>query len=157
MNRALQIISENKSAGVSHGYDFEIYRTTAELVKHTCLIYLDLSNLEYAIKEAHINRFIDYNVSLKSLLNAQQIIESSLKRRENVYNDLVSVYEETRLPKGFSTKDKSFFWQQDRARHFAFRRPDMTFLIYDEQLLDMEGYLEKLKDYIEYFRETAIN
>jgi len=29
----------------------------------------------------------------------------------------------------------------------------MTFLIYDEQLLDMEGYLEKLKAYMEYYKE----
>ncbi len=28
----------------------------------------------------------------------------------------------------------------------------MTFLIYDEQLLDMEGYLEKLKAYIRYYK-----
>jgi predicted amidohydrolase len=157
MNRALQIISENSSANLNHGYDFDIFRTTAELVKHTCLTYLDLSNLEYAVKDAHNNRFIDYNVSLNSLLKAQEIIESSLKRRADVFTDLVSVYEETRLPKGLSTDQKTFFWQQDRARHFAFRRPDMTFLIYDEQLLDMEGYLERLKDYIEYFKTAGMN
>jgi hypothetical protein len=157
MNRALQIITANKNAGISHSYDLEIFRTTAELVKHTCLTYQDLSNLEYAVKEAHVNRFIDYNVSLGCLLKAQQIIENSLKRRENVFSDLVSVYEETRLPKGLSVKDKPYFWQQDRARHFAFRRPDMTFLIYDEQLLDMEGYLEKLKAYTEYFKKTGMN
>jgi hypothetical protein len=157
MNRALQIITATKNAGISHSYDLEIFRTTAELVKHTCLTYIDLSNLEYAVKEAHVNRFIDYNVSLGCLLKAQQIIENSLKRRENVFSDLVSVYEETRLPKGLSVKDKPYFWQQDRARHFAFRRPDMTFLIYDEQLLDMEGYLEKLKAYTEYFKKTGMN
>jgi hypothetical protein len=132
-------------------------RTSAEMVKHTCLTYLDLSNLEYAIKDAHVNRFIDFNVSLSNLLKAQQIIENNLKRREYIFNDLVSTWEETRLPKGFSTKDKPFFWQQDRARHFAYRRSDMTFLIYDEQLLDMEGYLEKLKAYIEYFKVTCLN
>ena len=157
MERALEVVEENKKANLKHGNDFEIYRTTAELVKHTCLTYIDLSNLEYAIKEAHNKRFIDYNASLNSLIKAQQIIESSLKRRAVVFSDLVSVYEETRLPKGFSTADKEFFWQQDRARHFAFRRPDMTFLIYDEQLLDMEGYLEKLKVYIESFKKNSMN
>jgi hypothetical protein len=29
----------------------------------------------------------------------------------------------------------------------------MSFLIWDEQLLDIEGYLEKLKNYTEFFRE----
>ena len=157
MDRALKIIADNKQKDVRHDYDFEIFRTTAELVKHTCLTYLDLSNLEYSIREAHNKRFIDYDASLNSLLKAQQIVESSLKRRTGVFNDLVSAYEETRLPKGYSTKDKPYFWQQDRARHFAFRRPDMTFLIYDEQLLDIEGYLEKLKAYIEYFKAAGMN
>jgi hexosaminidase len=152
MERALQIIENNIKAEADHSYDFEIFRTTAELVKHTCLTYIDLSNLEYTIRKAHVNRFVDYNVSLDNLLKAQQIIENILKRRGTVFDDLVKTYEETRLPKGFSTSDKAFFWQQDRARHFAFRRPDMSFLIYDEQLLDMEGYLEKLKAYIEFFK-----
>ena len=29
----------------------------------------------------------------------------------------------------------------------------MTFLIYDEQLLDMEGYLEKLKTYTGFYED----
>jgi hexosaminidase len=157
IDTALTIIKNNKNVNVKHRYDFEIFRTSAELIRHTCLTYLDLSNLEYAVKEAHVNRFVDYNVSLGNLLKAQQIIENGLKRRENVFNDLVATYEETRLPKGYSTIDKTFFWQQDRARHFANRRPDMTFLIYDEQLLDLEGYLDKLKAYVEYFKTTCLN
>ncbi len=157
MNRALQIIADNKTAMIKHPYDLEIFRTTAELVRHTCLTYLDLSNLEYTIREAHVNRFVDYNVSLNSLLKAQKIIENCLDRRKEVFTDLVSTYEQTRLPKGYSTSDKPYFWQQDRARHFAFRRPDMSFLIYDEQLLDMEGYLEKLKAYIEFFKTHSMN
>jgi len=152
MNKVLQIVDDNKKAGVKHAYDFEIFRTSAELIKHTCLTYLDLSKLEYTIREAHVNRFVDYNVSLDNLLKAQKIVENTIKRREIVFNDLVSIYEETRLAKGLSTDDKSYFFQQDRARHFANRRPDMTYLIYDEQLLDMEGYLEKLKTYTEYFK-----
>ena len=156
MNRALQIIDDNIKAGADHSYDFEIFRTTAGLIKHTCLTYIDLSNLEYTIRKAHVNRFVDYNVSLNNLLKAQQIVENILKRRGSVFDDLVKTYEKTRLPKGLSTSDKAFFWQQDRARHFAFRRPDMSFLIYDEQLLDMEGYLEKLKAYIEFFKVNGM-
>jgi len=53
-----------------------------------------------------------------------------------------------------STPEKQFFHRQDRAWHFAFRRADMSYLIYDEQLLGLEDYLEKLRDYIEWYRET---
>jgi hexosaminidase len=153
MDRALEIIGENKKAGVRHPYDFELFRTIVELVKHTGMVYSDLSDLENAITLAHRSRYIDHNISLENLVKAQHIIENILERREVMYNDLVKTWEESRLPKGYQTDDKPFFWMQDRARHFAFRRPDMSFLIYDEQLLDMEGYLEKLKAYIEYFRE----
>jgi hexosaminidase len=152
MNRALEIIENIKKTDVKHIYDFEIFRTSAELIKHTCLTYKDLSDLEYAIKEAHVNRFVDYNVSLSSLKKAELLVISILQRRDTVFKDLVKTYELTRFPKGMSTPDKKYFWQQDRARHFAFRRPDMTFLIYDEQKLHIEGYLEKLKAYIDYFK-----
>lgn len=157
MERVLQITDKNIKAGADHQYDFEIFRTTAELVRHTCLTYMDLSKLEYLIREAHANRFIDYNVSHNRLVEATKLLENLLKRRKEVFDDLVSTYELTRLPKGLSTDSKKFFWQQDRARHFAFRQPDMSFLIYDEQLLDIEGYLEKLKDYIEYFKVNSMN
>jgi hexosaminidase len=52
-----------------------------------------------------------------------------------------------------STPEKEFFHEQDRARHFAFRTADMSYLIYDEQLLGIEEYLEKLREYKYFFRE----
>jgi len=156
MDKALDLISRTKPVTPKHAYDLEIMRTTADLVRHTCLTYIDLSNLEHTIRDAHVNRFEDCNKSLQSLVMAQKLLENTLKRRDSVFNDLVTVYEQTRLPKGYSTQEKQYFWQQDRARHFGFRRPDMSFLIYDEQLLDIEGYLEKLKNYIEYFKANSM-
>lgn len=157
MDTVLYIVERNKKLGVNHEYDFELFRTSAELIRHTCQTYIDLSTLENTIKNAHENRFVDYNISLNDLLYAQHIVEKILQQRETVFNDLVSIYEKTRLPKGYSTEEKSYFWQQDRARHFANRQPDMSFLIYDEQMLDIEGYLQKLKDYIEFFKKNSMN
>jgi hypothetical protein len=51
-----------------------------------------------------------------------------------------------------STGEKEFFHRQDRARHFAFRRADMSYLICDEELLGLEEYRERLLDYIAYYR-----
>ena len=157
MEKVLGLIKINENADVRHRYDFEIFRTTANMIKHTCLTYIDLSNLEYTIREAHVNRFVDCQASVNSLVKAQNIIRSTLARRDSIFTDLVRTYEETRLPRGFSSENKKYFWQQDRARHFGFRRPDMSFLIYDEQLLDMEGYLEKLKSYTNSFKGICLN
>ena len=53
-----------------------------------------------------------------------------------------------------STPEKKYVHGRDQQRNFANRRPDLSFMIYDEQLLGLEDYLEKLRDYIEWYRET---
>jgi hexosaminidase len=154
MNEALRIIESNKKSGIKHSYDFELYRTIAELIKHTCRTYSDLSDLERAISMAQKLTFANKAEAYKSLAKAQDIVENILKRRTGVYNDIIKTWEETRLVKGMSTENKNYFFQQDRARHFANRRPDMSYLIYDEQKLDMEGYLKNLVTYMEYYKST---
>ncbi len=49
-----------------------------------------------------------------------------------------------------------FFHRQDRARHFAFRRADLSYLICDEEVLGLEDYREKLIEYIEYYRSLYL-
>lgn len=155
MNRALQIIENNKNIGVKNIYDFELYRTVAELIRHTCMTYLDLSNLENTITQAHRLTFISKQQAYDQLDNAKKIIESSIERRERVFKDLTETWDKTRLPKGMSLPGKQYFHQQDRARHFANRTPDMSYLIYDEQLLNMEGYIKDLEEYMEYYKNVS--
>lgn len=152
MNRALEIIHNNQLLEIRNRYDFELFRTAVELVKHTCLTYLDLSKLEYAVRAAHQNHFVSHKVALNNLIKARGIIEQSLKRRETIYKDILKTWGETRLEKGMSTESKEYFFEQDRARHFANRTPDMSYLIYDEQLLNLEGYLKQLNEYIDYYK-----
>ncbi len=152
MERAMEIISANRLAGIRNSYDLEIFSSIAQLVMHTCHTYLALSEIELAIKEAHSQRFRNHEAALGSLEKAVQIIESNLWEREKVNSELVSIWERTRLPKGMSTDEKEFFHRQDRARHFAFRRADMSYLICDEENLGLEEYREELLDYIDYYR-----
>jgi hypothetical protein len=156
MDTALAIIAINKKSGVKHPYDLEVFESCAQLIRHTCQTVLDLSHLENAIREAHVLTFVNRDSAYAALQKAQKIIEDNLKRRAAVFNDIVNVWEKTRLPKGMSTADKKYFFQQDRTRHFANRRPDMSYLIYDEQLLDLEGYLEKLKAYMEQYKNNSL-
>ena len=152
MERAMEIISANRLAGIRNAYDLEIFSSIAQLVMHTCHTYLALSEIELAIKEAHSQRFRNHEAALVSMEKAVQIIESNLRDREKVNSELVSIWERTRLPKGMSTDEKEFFHRQDRARHYAFRRADMSYLICDEEELGLEEYKEKLLDYIEYYK-----
>ena len=156
MERAREIIRVNQKSGIRHSYDLELFTTYIDLVSHTCNTYLTLSLLEKAIKEAHNQRFVSHQSSYQSMEKAVAIIESNLLERHKVYHELLAIWEKTRLPKGLSTDDKEFFHRQDRARHFAFRRADMSYLICDEELLGLEDYKEKLLEYMDYYKKTYL-
>ena len=155
MDSALAIIDANKKMSVKHPYDFEIFESVARMIKHTCQTYLDLSHLESAITAAHNQTFLNRDSAYYFLETAQKIVETNLARRPLVLNNLVAVWEKTRLPKGMSTPEKKYFYQQDRARHYANRRPGMDFLVYDEQQLDLETYLVKLKEYMVKYKNNS--
>jgi hypothetical protein len=156
MDRALTICRANLEIGVKHSYDFEIFITIAELIKHTCQTYLDLAQLEDAITRAHRQRFASHRKAYQAMEQAVEIIEKNLAERDKVFTELVDVWEKARLPKGMSTADKKFFHRQDRARHYAFRRADMTYLICDEQMLGLENYLKKLREYMDWYKQTYL-
>jgi hypothetical protein len=157
MDRAIQICESNLAKKIDNGYDMEVFKTLAELAKHTARTYLDLSDLENAIKAAHQQRFINLDSAYHNLQNAGKIIKDQLARREMVFKQLLSVWEKTRLSKGMSTPSKKYFFEQERTRHFANRVPDMTYLIVDEQQLDLEGYLLKLQHYNSFFKARFLN
>ncbi len=152
----MEIIRANQEAGIKNSYDLELFTTIADLVSHTCNTYLALSALEKDIKEAHNQRILSHQAAYQALEKAVGIIDTNLSERRKLYDELVAVWEKTRLPKGLSTDDKEFFHRQDRARHFAFRRADMSYLIYDEELLGLEDYREKLLKYMEWYKMTYL-
>ncbi len=154
MERASLICRSNLERGVRHGYDFEVFLTIADLLSHTARTYLALAELESTITQAHRAHFVSKAQVVNKLEQAARIVEDNLAERKKVYDNLVTVWEKTRLPKGMDTPDKKFFFQQDRARHFAFRRADMSYLICDEQMLGLEDYLARLKDYTDWYRKT---
>ena len=120
MERALDICRRNHELGISHAGDFEIFAGIARLIEHAARTYLTLSEVENAIGEAQRQHFLDHWVALAALEKAAAIVDANLKQRAEVYDELVGVWEKTRLPKGMSTPDKQFFYAQDRA---PFRLP----------------------------------
>ncbi len=156
MDRAIAICEHNLHAGISNRYDVEIFRSLANLIRHTALTYQDLSNLELSIKTAHEQRFVNLEAAYSNLQQAEKIITGQLERRQKVFDELVALWGETRLPKGMSTKTKQYFFEQDRTRHFANRVPGMNYLIYDEQLLNLEGYLSDLRKYMQFFKQKFL-
>jgi len=156
MQRAVSICRQNLELKVKHSYDFELYGSIAELISHTARTYIALSELENEITAAHKQHFKSHQAAYSCFEKAAKIIEENLQDREKVFNSLVSTWEKTRLPKGLSTSEKKYFHRQDRARHYANRRPDMTYLIYDEQKLNLEDYLKSIREYMAWYKKTNL-
>lgn len=156
MDRAIAICRENLQLSIDNRYDIEVFMTLASLIRETASTYLALSHLEQTIKHAHEQRFVDLEECYQSLQKAEQIVRENMAVRDSVFNNLIAVWERTRLPKGMSTPTKKYFFEQERTRHFANRVPDMSYLIYDEQKLDLAGYLARLEQYTQAFHDRFL-
>ncbi len=156
MERVLDICRMNLESGAKHSYDFELFTGIAELFQHTARTYLALSDLENSITQAHRAHFDDPASAHASLRNAALIIEKNLKEREEVFSRIKVSWEKSQLPKGWSTPEKKYVHGRDQQRNFANRRPDLSFMIYDEQLLGLEEYLEQLNKYTMWYKESYL-
>ncbi len=152
MARATAICHTNLKAETRNQDDFKVFISIADLITHTARTYLMLSELEHTITKAHQQHFVSHKAAWRALEEAAKLIEKNLSEREVVFNRLVKVWGKTRLPKGLSLPDNPYFHRQDRARHYANRRADMSYLIYDEVLLGLEETLSKLQDYINWYK-----
>lgn len=154
MDTAVAVGKNSIAAGARHTHDIELFISIAGLVRHTALTYLDLSNLERSITQAHQQRFVSHDSTWFYLNQAEEIVKNNIERRNSFYAGMVDLWEKTRLPKGLSTPEKPYFFRQDRTRHFANRTPDLKYHIIDEEDLDLEGYLERLRAFKKIYHET---
>lgn len=156
MDTAIVLCERNLQKSVTNKYDLEVFLSIARLIRHTALTYLDLSALEQTIRQAHLQRFVDVQKTYDKLKEAEKIVADNIQRREKIFTELVTTWDKTRLPKGMSTPEKKYFFEQDRTRHFANRVADMSFLIVDEQKLGLEDYLKNLQEYSAAFRDRFL-
>ncbi|MHC4396905.1 MAG: beta-N-acetylhexosaminidase [Planctomycetota bacterium] len=156
MERVLEICRVNLEQGAKKAYDFELFTCIAELFRHTARTYLALSELENTITQAHRAHFPSNEKAYEALQRAERIVEENLAEREEVFNKIVVTWEKSQLPRGMSIPGKKYVHGRDQQRNFANRRPDLSFMIYDEQLLGLEDYLKKLREYMDWYKKTYL-
>jgi len=156
MERALNICRTNQALGVKNSYDFELFTCLAELFSHTARTYFTLSRLEEAIGQAHQEHFASHEAAYQAMEHGAKVIEESLSERAALFAKIKATWEKTQFPKGMSTPEKKYLHARDRQHNFANRRPDLSFMIYDEEKLGIEDYLVKLKKYMEWYKEKYL-
>jgi len=156
MERVENICRTNLALGVKNAYDFELFQRLAELFGHTARTYLALSQLERAITQAHQLHFPDHAAACAQLERAAGIVEANLAERAEVFEKFKGTWTKSQFPKGMSTPEKKYVHGRDQQRNFANRRPDYSFIIYDEQKLGLEDYQAKLRDYMKWYKGTYL-
>lgn len=156
MERILAICMENLDNDVKNAYDFELFEGLAKLFKHTANTYLALSALEKSITKAAATHFDDSQVTYNELNHAVKIIEENLAERTQVFTEIKTTWEKSQFPKGMSTPDKKYVHCRDEQHNFANRRPDLSFMICDEEKMGLEDYQQKLKNYIKNYKTSYL-
>ena len=156
LERGLDICRMNLERGAKNPYDFEIFTGLTELFQHTARTYLALSDLEKSITLAHKSHFDNPEAAHAALEHAVVIVEKNLREREEVFSRIKVTWEKSQFPKGMSTPGKKYVHGRDQQRNFANRRPDLSFMIYDEQKLGLEEYLKNLQAYVGWYQNTYL-
>jgi hypothetical protein len=81
-----------------------------------------------------------------------EIIQGNIDELQQVFGEIKVTWGKSQFPKGLSTPEKQYVHARDQQRNFANRRPDLSFMICDEEDLKLEQYLEELKDYINLYK-----
>ena len=157
MDRVFFICDSNLSLQVNHPYDFELFIGIAALFRHTANTYLSFSALENKITEAHNLHFQDHQSAYNALIQASQIAEGNLLEINQVFAGIKNTWEKHQFPKGMYLPGKEYLHARDRQHNFANRLPDLTFMIYDEELLGLEEYIQDLSEYISWYKTNYLS
>lgn len=156
--RAAAILEGGLRQGARHAYDLEVMLSCVHLMQHNVRLILDLGRLEELLKTASYDlHFTDRAGALRCLRAMEVLLQDLIAGRERVYRELVACWERTRLPKGMSVDGRSYMWRPERARHFANRTSDMRYLMLDEDLLDLDGYLARLRVFNDGYERSELD
>jgi hypothetical protein len=156
MERVLAICKENLEGGVKNAYDFVLFTGLAKLFSHTAHTCLTLSALESSIAKASGLHFDNNQAAYDELTHAVEMIEANLAERNQVFGEIKTTWEKSQLPRGMSTPDKKYMHARDQQRNFANRRPDLSFMICDEEDLGLEEYLSGLSQYMQFYKNKYL-
>ncbi len=157
LDRCASIIHDNLRRPLRNLDNLEILLTMVELCRHNARFFSEMAEVEENVGRASNLHWSDRTKSLAHLKKAAAIVEAIIADRKAVMRNLVKVWERTRLPRGMSKGNKKFLHARDRARHFCNRVSDMSYLVHDEERLDMEGWLRAMRKLIAKYEKQALD
>ncbi len=146
-NRRLQeAIQTNIRLAERNRYNLQVLLSLARFIDHHWELLLGLEQAENTLREAQALASDDkYADAVARLKAAYDIVDRIQKERASSYNDLKTVFEKSRFPKGQSVGGREFLHVYDNVKdHFADRRADLSYMTAPEESLALDKWNAEL-------------
>ncbi|MCC7498323.1 MAG: beta-N-acetylhexosaminidase [Bryobacterales bacterium] len=156
-NRRLQEeIQTNIQLADRNRYNLEVLLVLARFINHHWQLLLSLEQAENTLREAQSLAGEDKHAEAVSRLKAAyDIVDRIGKQRVATFNDLKSVFEKSRFPKGQSVDGRKFVHIYDDVKdHWADRRADLSFMTAPEESLALDRWNAELANVIRIYAGT---
>jgi hexosaminidase len=132
-------------------YNLEVFRSLARFMGHHWRLLDGLARTEQSLERAHAAAGENKpRQAVGQMVAAYNTVEGLRKEGTQTFNELRTVYEKSRYPKGRSVNGRQFFHVLDDTKdHWADRRADLTFMTAAEESIGLDKWQEGLQKVIE--------
>ncbi len=127
-------------------YNLEVFLSLARFMGHHWRLFLDLARAEEQIKQGQalaLESHADQAISV--LAGAYDTVDQLRKDGLKTYDELRTVFEKSRYPKGHPVGGREFVHVFDDVKdHFADRRADLSYMRAPEDSLALDRWLNEL-------------
>ena len=140
-------------------YNVEVMLSLARFMGHHWRLFLDLARAEDQIKQGQNLALEDHmDQAVKLLSAAYDTVDQLRKDGRKTFEDVQTVFEKSRYPKGRSVDGRQFVHVFDDVKdHFADRRADLSYMLAPEDSLGLDQWLKELAHSIDlYAKENNV-
>jgi len=146
-------IHENMLKADRNRYNLEVLLSIAMLTGHHNRMILGMKGIEEKLAAARAAaEKNDPKQAVNRLTAAYDQASSIVEERKKTYQDVKTIWEKSRFPKGREVNGKKFFHVLDDTKdHRAERRPDLSYLIAPEENIELENWMKQLAAVIQQY------
>ncbi len=150
---------ENLVKADRNSYNIKVFLSIADLTGHHNRVIMGMKEIEDRLKTAReAAEKNNAQQAVGQLLAAYNRARSITVERQQTFQRLKSIWEESRFPKGREVNGKKFYHVLDDTKdHWADRRADLSYLIAPEESIGLEKWMQGLASVIrEYAKKNNV-
>jgi hexosaminidase len=139
-------IHENILKADRNRYNLEVMLSIARLTGHHNRMLIGMKSIEERLAAARAaTEKNDSKQAVDRLNSAYDLARNIIEERNKTYQYVKTIWEKSRFPKGREVNGKKFYHVLDDTKdHLADRRPDLSYLIMQEESIELENWMKQL-------------